>query len=143
MSRAAADIFAQFAAPVPTMLAYHVLVKPRPPKVQKGSIVLATRTKNAEQAVCTVGQITAMGELAWKSKTAGLDYSADKVAAGMKVGDWVVYRSHSGQRIKMTQNAAPEFVGDAPADDFMLIMSDTDILARIDPKDLDRYYDWL
>lgn len=130
-----------FAEPVPQPLGYHIVVRPRPPKEAKGSILLSVKSKQAELMSRTIGQVVAKGELAWKAKMSGsgLDFQSDPVMQGIAVGDWVIYRQHAGQRLRFTDE-------DPDGDEvvpFLLIMNDTDVLAKITEEQSNQFYDWL
>ena len=131
-----------FAEPIPQPLGYHVVIRPKPAQEQKGSILLAGTSMKAEMASRTVGQIVAKGYHAWLARFAstGIDYQDDPVVRGIKVGDWVIYRQHAGQRIKFTDEDPEE--SDRPVP-YLLIMSDTDILAKLTPEQAEQAYDWI
>lgn len=134
------NFLSTFAPPVPQPLGYHVVVKPKPATETKGMIALATRTKQAEMNVRTIGQILAIGGLAWKAemRNSGLNFQSDPVMRDMKVGDWVVYRAHAGQRLKFTdEDTADEVIP------FLLIMQDTDVIAKITEEQAGQLFDWV
>lgn len=128
--------------PVPKPLGYHVVVKPKPPKEQKGMIALAKRTKQAEMNVRTIGQLVAIGDLAWKANmvNSGLDFRRCDVMRSMDVGDWVIYRAHAGQRLKFTDQDPDDSDEVMP---FLLIMQDTDIVAKITEEQSNVFFDWV
>ena len=117
----------------PKPLTFMVYVRPRPPREKIGSLVTSTRSKNAELATCTVGQILAIGALAWKAGTPDLDPTRDPVAQSLKVGDWIHYRQASGQKLRRVRDVTDfVFDGDVPRDDFILGMSDSDVFGLFD-----------
>lgn len=131
-----------FEIPLPDPGTVHVLVRPRPPKatIGDGRLVAANRTKNAERAVRTIGQLVAIGALAWKAPAGGVDPMKDPVAQSYKVGDWVVYKQHAGQRLRIKQGKEER----SEDDQHVLLMTDTDVLARFKSEmEADRYYDWV
>lgn len=141
------SLFEMFAvkSPVPEPLGYRIVVRPKPAGDKRGSLFLAQRTKNAEMAVRTIGQIVAIGAQAWKAKTEALNFQDDPVASSMKVGDWVVYQHHSGQKLRLRpESGRPVLLDDDEApDSFLLLMSDTDILARLTEEQTEQFTDWL
>jgi co-chaperonin GroES (HSP10) len=139
------DFLSAFAEPIPAPLTYHVVVRPKPPRDKKGLIALAARTKRAELETRTIGQLVAVGDLAFKAsmRNSGINFQEDNTAQSLKVGDWVVYRSHAGQRVKIAND---EYLNDEDTSDtvpFLVIMPDTDILAKLTAEQADRLYDWV
>ena len=122
-----------FETPTPRPLGFIVTVKPRDPKKSVGLLATAKRTQEAEQTLETIGQILAIGEKAWTA-----DFNLSVLP---KVGDWVVYRQHAGQRMKL-QPAAGD--GSDTLIKFVLLLTDTDILARFDSfADAAKFYSWI
>jgi hypothetical protein len=134
-----------FEVDVPAPATFYVIVRPKPPKKQIGSIITAKRTQNAELATRTVGQIVAMGALAWKSGTPDMDPQRDPVAQSIQVGTWVQYRQHAGQKLKIRKDHEAELGGvDEQLDDFLITLADTDVLAVFrDEAHAERFYDWV
>lgn len=131
-----------FETPFPNPLGYCVVVKPRPPKTQRGRLVMAKRSQEAEQALETIGQILAIGSKAW-SEGGGLDLSGDPHKP--KVGDWVVYRQHAGQkqRVRKAYEEEPDPDG-STLSQFILVMLDTDILAQFpNLAAAEQFYAWI
>ncbi len=151
MTRAAArtkGFPSQFSAPgtipddmIPQPIGYRIVVRPKPPKDKLGLIELAARTKNADLAVRTIGQIVAVGALAFRTKTEGVDWTADGVAQSLKAGDWVVYTHHSGQKLQFSSGAT-DFSGER-VERFLLVMNDTDVIAKLTPEQAEKYADWV
>lgn len=115
---------------------FYVVLKPKPPRKNIGILATAKRTQKAQMAVVTVGQILEIGALAWK-KTGEVDYTQDPVARSFKVGDWVKFRKASGQR----ENYGD--MSDDAVDNFLITVADSDILAKIATKDVEKFYDWV
>lgn len=130
--------------PVPDVLSYHVIVRPKPAQTKSaGGLIMAKTTKRAELAVRTVGQLMAVGALAWKARTPDLDFSMDPVASTVKVGDWVVFRQHAGQKLRLRRRH-DDAVPVEDDDEYLLWMADTDILGRFtDQAQAERFYDWV
>lgn len=117
---------------------FYVLVKPRRAPKKKGLIILTDDTRDADQATNTVGQVISLGDLAYKTKPAGLDYSQDSNAP--RPGDWVRYAKHSGQSFKV-RNKNP-----AEGEDYSevyVIITDTDILGVIPADEIDNHVGWI
>lgn len=127
---------------IPQPVGYRVLLKPKPAAKQIGMIATAARTRNADLATRTIGQLVAIGALAWKGEMEGIDYKKDPVASSFEVGDWVVFRQHGAQKIKIGKTAS-EFAEDEDEDQCLLILSDTDIFVKLTPEQADKYYDWM
>lgn len=86
------DYDAQMPQDVPNPLLWRILVAPRRPRRKTDSgILIADAARHNEQLVQHVGQVVAMGELAFKS-----DVFKDMQNIP-KVGDWVVYGRYAGQ----------------------------------------------
>lgn len=130
------DTPAVYVTPTPAPLGYLVAVKPRDPKKQVGVIATAKRSQEAEQALEIIGQILAVGELAW-SKDFALDVKP-------KVGDWVVYRQHAGQRMKIKGTDNEQDPDGSTLTKFILLLQDTDILARFDSlTEANKFFVWI
>lgn len=137
------EAFAPPEPPIPVPFTYHVIVRPKPPKnMTTGGIALAKRTQNAERAVRTIGQVVAIGALAWKARTDGLNFAECPAAQDIGVGDWVCYKQHSGQKLRLRDQDASAGIDDA-GDDYLLIMADTDVLAKLSPGQQDQFFDWV
>lgn len=125
----------------PAPLSFHLYVRPRPPKQNIGLIALAKRSIKAQLAVCSVGQIVALGAQAHKVGTPDLDPKNDPIAATIQVGTWVHFRQHAGQKLKTGDNV---FGTDESIEDFILTMADTDILGVFrDEAHAAQFYDWV
>lgn len=121
---------------VPTT--FHVVVRPAAPRKNLGSILVTSkRTRRAMQAVCTRGQLVAIGALAWKANTLDIDYSKDPVSSGFKLGDWVIFKQHAGQKQRYGEIASQDEL-----ETYDILMADTDVLALLPKEEVDRLYDW-
>jgi co-chaperonin GroES (HSP10) len=106
----------------PEPILWRILIAPRiPKKVSKGGIVIPVEAQDAQQHLNYVGQIVAMGELAWKSERFEGQQNPPKV------GDFVVYGRYAGQKL---DHRGFKF----------LIVNDDEILGRVrDPESLTIY----
>tara|TARA_B100001094_G_scaffold142606_1_gene138175 strand:+ start:212 stop:637 length:426 start_codon:yes stop_codon:yes gene_type:complete len=80
---------------LPELPGYHVLIRPVSIKEKtKGGILLPNSTKEDMAYLTTVGEVVALGDLAYNDK--------DKFPKGpwCSVGDFVCYGKHAGQKIK-------------------------------------------
>ena len=80
---------------LPELPGYHVLVRPVSIKEKtKGGILLPDSTRDDMAYLTTVGEVVALGDLAY--------HDMEKFAKGpwCEVGDYVCYGKHSGQKIK-------------------------------------------
>ncbi len=107
-------------SPLPELPGYHVLVRPVSVKSQtKGGIFIPDSTKEDMAYLTTVGQVIALGDLAYAEK--------DKFPNGpwCEVGDYVCYGKHTGT--KMFYKGVR-----------LILLFDDQIVMRVeDPKDLD------
>ncbi len=125
----------------PVPLSFHVYVRPRPPKQSVGLIALSKRSIKAQLAVCSIGQIVDAGSQAFQAGTPDLDPRKDAAAQAIKVGTWVHFRQHAGQKLKTGDNV---FGTDESIEDFILVMADTDILGVFrDEGHAGQFYDWV
>lgn len=98
----------------PTPSLWRILIAPRrPKKVSKGGLIIAQAARDAENHLNYVGQVIALGPLAYKS-----DLFND-VKDLPKVGDWVLYARYAGQPILYRGFR-------------FLLANDKEVLARID-----------
>lgn len=126
---------------IPKPIGYRIIVKPKPASDKIGSLYMAARTKNTDLATRTVGQVVAVGALVFTGVLDGIDYNKDPVAQALKPGDWVIYRQHGAQKIKI--GTIPGEFGEEDQDECLLIMSDTDIFAALTPAQAEQIYDWV
>jgi co-chaperonin GroES (HSP10) len=123
-----------YQTPTPDAMGYIVSVKPRDPKKSVGLLATSKRTQEAEQALETIGEILSIGELAWTK-----DFT---LAKRPEVGNWVVYRQHAGQRMKISGTEEHDAGGTSVK--FILLLQDTDILARFDSlEEAKKFYAWI
>jgi co-chaperonin GroES (HSP10) len=127
---------------IPQPVGYRVVIRPKPAAEKIGTIAIASRTKNTDLAIRTIGQVLKKGQLAFTATLDGMDLSNDMTARGIKEGDWVIYRANSGQKIKIGRKAGA-FPGDDEEDLYLLIMSDTDIFCAITQEQAFAFYDWV
>ena len=108
---------------LPNLPGYHVLVRPVTIReTTKGGIMLPDSVKNDIAYLTTVGKVLSLGDLAYKDE--------DKFPNGnwCKVGDYVCYRNHAGQKFYYKGIK-------------LLLLYDDQIMMRVgDPKDLDTTY---
>jgi len=80
---------------LPELPGFHILVRPVSIKEKtKGGILIPDSTKDDMAYLTTVGKVLGLGDLAYEDK--------DKFPKGAwcKIGDYVCYGKHSGQKIK-------------------------------------------
>ena len=80
---------------LPELPGYHVLVRPISIKEKtKGGILLPNSTREDMSYLTTVGEVVALGDLAY--------HDMEKFSTGpwCEVGDYVCYGKHTGQKIK-------------------------------------------
>jgi co-chaperonin GroES (HSP10) len=125
--------------PFPAPIGFQVIIEPRPPTKQVGSILTAKRTQEADQALVTIGKLLAVGSHAWTGELLDL-----QGAARPKEGDWVVYRQHSGQRLILKNNGEDADPDGTVLSKFILVMVDTDVLARFNSlADAEKFRSWV
>jgi hypothetical protein len=117
---------------------FYVLIRPRRAPQRKGMIMLPEDTREADTATNTVGEVIALGDLAYKTKPAGLDYSQDTCAP--RCGDWVRYAKHAGQPFKWRN---PEAKDPDEAVERYVIVADTDILGVIPEGQVGQHVGWV
>lgn len=105
---------------LPYLPGYNILVRPVSVKgVTKGGLLLPDSTKDDMAYLTTVGRVLSVGDLAYK------DQSKFPNGAWCKVGDYVCYGKHSGQKIKYKGIR-------------LILLFDDQIIMRVEhPKDLD------
>ena len=106
-------------SPLPELPGYHVLVRPISVKSQtKGGIFIPDSTKEDMSYLTTVGQVIALGDLAYAEK--------EKFPTGpwCKKKDWVLFGRYAGARIKIDGGE-------------LRLLNDDEIMAVIeDPEDV-------
>lgn len=121
---------------LPVPINWHVLIKPVPPKEVTGAagLVLADTSIEAQEVFNYIGQIVAIGELAYKARTtSNLDVGAQKRLP--KVGDWVIMPYHVGQEVRVRDPAGRN------GTQRYKIVKDTDVIAIV--ADPDKYWTWV
>ena len=105
---------------LPDLPGYHVLVRPVSIKEKtKGGILLPDSTRDDMAYLTTVGQVVAMGDLAY--------HDMEKFPKGpwCQLGDYVCYAKHAGQKIQY-KNVK------------MILLYDDQVIMKVqDPKFLD------
>lgn len=146
LSQEIADIGDQPELPahrIPRLLNWTVLLRPwTPPKSTKGGVLLPDQVAEANDYLTYIAQVVAMGPLAFRHPrlrggdrqvyrgrqvdSAGNERTFERIehdfADGQeppKVGDWVMFRKHSGQRFEINEVQ-------------LRMCSDDDILAVLD-----------
>lgn len=78
---------------------WRILILPqRPRKVSKGGIVIAEASRTAESVLNYIGQVVALGPLAYKSERFRLPDGS--MIEAPKVGDYVIFGRYAGQPIE-------------------------------------------
>jgi len=105
---------------LPELPGYHILVRPVSIKSEtKGGIILPDSTKEDMAYLTTVGQVVAVGDLAYH------DMEKFQKGAWCEVDDYVCYGKHAGQKIKYKGIR------------YILLYDDQIIMKVESPKDLD------
>jgi chaperonin GroES len=108
---------------LPEPVGYRILVS-LPPAIEKskGGIILPDSLKDKEQTASITGQVLKLGPDAYAD--------IDKYPNGpwCQIGDWVVFRSYSGTRIKVGEN------------EYRLINDDTVEAVTSDPRTVERAF---
>jgi co-chaperonin GroES (HSP10) len=118
-----------------------IVVPKTPPRKSAGGIEYPGRSRAAELANTTVGQVLLVGPLAYTTVTRdGLDFSKAEKA---KEGDWVIYTRNAGQNtlLRDEQGHYGADMTDCPR---FLILSDADIKFIFDSKEeADLVWSWV
>ena len=126
----------------PRPIGYHVVVEPRePPATTAGGIHLPQRTKRANRATDYIGVLRAVGQFAWTAKTPELDWNT--LENKPQVGDWVIFRQHAGQKLRMRQDQSTLVSGDKEDEAYLLVMADTDIIGSLTAEEAKQFYSWV
>lgn len=83
----------------PRAILWRMVIEPyEPPDTTAGGIVLAEEALETERLLTNVGKVINMGPLCYRGKTtSGLTMEGD---ANPKVGDWVVFGTYGGQKVR-------------------------------------------
>lgn len=115
---------------IPVPIGWKVVVRPCEGKTMSAAGIDLSATIKAQEHLNYVGEIVAMGEAAFTSRTVGgIDMQAWDVKP--QVGDYVLYPPYGGMAIYRTGKK------ESP----LRLMNDTDIMAIID--DPEKYYTWV
>jgi co-chaperonin GroES (HSP10) len=115
---------------IPIPIGWKVIVKPKEGKLTSDGGIDVSASREAQEHLCYIGELVAVGEAAFTTKTkGGIDMSEWKVRP--QVGDFVLYPPYAGQRISRSgEDEAP-----------LRLLNDTDITALI--GDPDAFYAWV
>jgi len=114
---------------VPMPVGWRVIVKPKEAKTMSDGGLDLTPTEDAQEHLVYIGELVAVGEAAFKSRTAGgLDMK--KWAVVPQVGDSVFFAPYGGLQIRQRGEKKP-----------LRLLNDTDVLAIA--SDPDAYYSWI
>lgn len=109
---------------LPQPLYWRILVLPRSAQERsKGGIYLAASSQEAQEHLCYIGQVLAVGPGAFKEAR----LCGDKV----EIGSWVVYGRYAGQRLEYKKNGLSVK---------LLIVNDDEVLARAPNPDVLRVH---
>jgi co-chaperonin GroES (HSP10) len=83
----------------PRAILWRMVIEPfEPPNMTAGGIALAEEALETERLLTNVGKVVNMGPLCYRGKTtSGLVMEDDD---NPKVGDWVIYGTYGGQKVK-------------------------------------------
>lgn len=110
-------------AAIPVPIGYRLLVAlPEVEEKTKGGIIITDKVREAEKVASVVGLVVSMGDLAYK------DESKFPTGPWCKEGDYVIFRSYSGTRIKVGSQ------------EFRLINDDTVEAVVDDPRKIVRAF---
>jgi co-chaperonin GroES (HSP10) len=114
---------------IPVAIGWKVVVRPLDGKTTSKGGVDISATVDAQEHLNYIGEVVAIGEAAFKSRTqGGLDMSAWQAVP--QIGDYVLYPPYAGMKISRAGERKP-----------LRLMNDTDIVALIgNPDD---YYSWV
>ncbi len=121
---------------VPIPIGWRVIIAPKQAKDMSSGGIDISASVDAEQHLIYIGQIVAMGEACFTTKTPG-GIDLGKFAVKPQVGDWVIYPPYGGIRIR--QSGAGGGSDDEPK--YLLLFKDSDLQCII--EDPDNFYSWL
>jgi co-chaperonin GroES (HSP10) len=114
---------------LPIPVGWKVIVRPRSAKTMSDGGIDVSATEDAQEHLVYMGELVAVGEAAFTSRTAGgLDMAAWK--ARPEVGDTVFFAPYGGLQIRQRGEKKP-----------LRLLNDTDILGIA--GDPDMYYSWI
>jgi len=115
--------------PVPIPVGWKVIVEPKAAKTESENGLDLSATQDAQEHLVYIGEIVAVGESAFKTKTSGgVDLNSWKVKP--QLGDNVMFSPYGGLRIHRCGTKK-----------HLILLNDTDIHAILD--NLDDYYSWI
>ena len=83
------------AAKLPKPTGYRILVAAAKMEEKKGSVILPDEYRSLENTASIVGNVIAVGPDAYR------DEKKFPTGAWCKVGDWILYKSYSGTRLRV------------------------------------------
>jgi co-chaperonin GroES (HSP10) len=114
---------------IPLPVGWKVIVRPKKGKTTTEGGLDVSATVDAQEHLVYLGEIVAVGEAAFMTKTAGgLNMSEWRVRP--QVGDFCIFSPYGGLQIRPSGEKQK-----------LLLMNDTDIHAIVD--DPDDYYSWV
>jgi len=115
--------------PVPIPVGWKVIVKPKEGKTQSEGGIDVSASLEAQNHLVYLGELIAVGESAFVTKTAGGICMNDWKLRPQE-GDFVIFSPYGGLRIHRRGEKTP-----------LILLNDTDIHAVIDSPD--DYYAWI
>lgn len=114
---------------VPIPVGWKVIIRPKKGKTMTGSGIDVSATVDAQEHLVYLGEIVAIGEAAFQTKTTGgIDMKEWKVRP--QVGDYCIFSPYGGLNIRPSGENQK-----------LLLMNDTDVHALVDNPD--DYYSWV
>lgn len=112
---------------------WSIVVEPLIPKKKTESgLYIADEAQKVEKIQNTIGRVLVVGDLAFKGKTeSGLHLAADKYAADLKEGDYVLFARYTGQTVNFRKDGH---------DRTIILLSDTELLAVVDDPSVIRFW---
>lgn len=116
-------------APIPIPVGWKIIVRPKEGKTETESGIDLTATVDAQEHLTYLGEIVAIGEAAFMTKTTG-GLNMAEWTVRPEVGDFVIFPAYGGTQIRQSGERHP-----------LRLLNDTDIMALIDNPD--DYYSWV
>ena len=114
---------------IPLPVGWKVIVRPKKGKTVSDGGIDVSATADAQEHLVYLGEMVAIGEAAFKTKTmGGLDMSTWKTVP--QIGDHVIFSPYGGLQIHPSGEESK-----------LILMNDTDIHALVD--DADDYFAWI